>query len=525
MTQQSRQGDEPQLPAVRPAHEGVVLPADQGGPRAGEPLPAPPGAQPWGQPWGPQGRTSQPPPAGPPQGPATFGRPLPPENGARDAEATQYIAPVPGGPGSEATQYIAPFPAGNGDSEATQYIASMPGGHGGPDGSGSEATQYIAPLPGAAGHFGGEATQYLAPVQGGPGTSGSEATQYLAPVPGEPGALPPEHTDGRGGFPGERAPGPDADPTQFLPPVPPAPQDAPYGIRPGAPGDRQPPAEFDSLFRADGSPQQGAESAQLPRFQPSVPLNRQPQTPYQPPQAAPQQPQFAAQPPYQGPLGQQSDYEPEPRKRRAPVGLIAAVVVGCAVIGLGAGALLSGGGDDAKDDKQPAGLSSPVTGASGDGKAASDPAKAQAEALDKVLADSGNSRDAVIGAVAEIRRCDKLDEASLALRGAAKQRGDLVTRLGALSLDKLPDHDKLAAALTKAWQSSAAADNHYAAWSDAVGGDKGKNCKDGHAKRTKDAGEGDKASGEATKAKQEASGLWNAIATKYALTKRAATQL
>ncbi|MFB7746094.1 hypothetical protein [Streptomyces sp. NPDC056132] len=535
MTQQSRQGDEPQLPAVRPAHEGVVLPADGSGPRAGEPLPAPPGAEPWGQPWGPQGQ------AAPPQGPATFGQPLPPESNGRDAEATQYIAPVPGHAGSEATQYLAPVPPGNGDSDATQYIAPVPGGAGnsgseatqyiapgGAGGFGSEATQYIAPVPGGAGNSGSEATQYIAPVPGGAGNSGSEATQYIAPVTGGPGALPPEHTDGPTRFAGAQAPGQNADPTQVLPPVPPAPQDAPYGIRPGAPGDRPPPAEFDSLFRADGAPQQATGSAQLPRFQPSVPLNRSQQQPYQPTQAGQGTAgQFQAPPPYQEPPAQQSGYEPEqPRRRKSPVGLIAAVVVGCAVIGLGAGALLSGGGDDKKDDKQPAAASSPATGDGGDKKdAAADPAKAQADALDKLLADSGSSRDTVIGAVADIRRCDKLDQASASLRGAAKQRADLVTRLGGLGLDKLPEHDRLASALTKAWQSSASADSHYAAWSDALAGDKGKNCKDGHAKRTKDAGAGDKASGEATKSKQEASGLWNAIATKYGLTKRAATQL
>ncbi|MFD9821331.1 hypothetical protein [Streptomyces violascens] len=518
---QSRQGDEPQLPAVRPAHEGVVLPADGSGPRAGEPLPAPPGAQPWGQPWGPQGQASQPPPVAPPQGPATFGQPLPPENGGGDAEATQYIAPMPGNlgnSGGEATQFLAPVPPGNGDAEATQYIASVPGN------SGSEATQYLAPVPGGPGSSGSEATQYIAPV---PGNSGSEATQYIAPVGGGAGALPPEHSGDAARFPGGQAPG--ADPTQVLPPVPSAPQDAPYGIRPGAPGDRQPPAEFDSLFRADGPPQQGDGSAQLPRFQPSVPLNRPQQQAYQPPQApAPQfqqQPQFAAQSPYQEPAGQHSGYEPEAPRRKSPVAIIAAVVVGCAVIGLGAGALLSSGGDDKKDDKQPAAVSSPATGDDGGTKTADDPAKAQAEALDKLLADSGSSRDAVIGAVADIRKCDKLDQASASLRSAAKQRADLVTRLGQLSVDKLPDHDRLSAALTKAWQSSASADNHYAAWSDAVAGDKGKGCKDGHAKRTKDAGQGDKASGEATKSKQEASGLWNAIATKWNLTKRGATQL
>ncbi|MFE3525450.1 hypothetical protein ACFXOD_28225 [Streptomyces sp. NPDC059161] len=501
---QSRQGDEPQHPAVRPAHEGVVLPADTSGPRAGDALPAPGGAQPWDRPWGPQSsQAPQPPSHAPqPQGPQTFGQPLPPENSGRDAEATQYMAPMPGGPGnsgSEATQYLAPVPAGTG-SEATQYIAPMPGG---PGNSGSEATQYIAPGPAGGGD--------------------AEATQFIAPV-GGPGALPPESAGQAAAFPAAPAHG-GADPTQVLPPVPPAPQDAPYGIRPGAPGDRQPPAEFDSLFRADDPRQQGAGTQQLPRFQPSVPLNRPQQQ--APAQQFPAPPHSAAAPPFQEGPGQQSGYEPEAPRRKSRAGLIAAVVVGCAAIGLGAGALLSGGDSGSKtSDQQPAGVSSPATGDGGGAKdAGADPAKAQAEALDKVLADSGSSRDAVIGAVAEIRACGKLDQAAAALRGAAKQRGDLVTRLGGLSLDKLPAHDKLSGDLTRAWQSSAAADSHYAAWADAVAGDKGKNCKDGHAKRNKDAGQGDKASGDATKAKQEASGLWDAIATKYGLTQRGATQL
>ena len=229
--------------------------------------------------------------------------------------------------------------------------------------------------------------------------------------------------------------------------MPPAPQDAPYGIRPGAPGDRQPPAEFDSLFRADGPPQQGAEAPQLPRFRPL--RTAEPAAaaaPYQPPQAPARssgRSRSRRQPPTRAPGSSPGTSRSRPGAR-SPVGLIAAVVVGCAAIGLGAGALLSGGERHKKDDKQPAGVSSPATGDGGGAKGdGADPAKAQAEALDKVLADSGSSRDAVIGAVADIRKCDKLDQASASLRGAAKQRGDLVTRLGALSLDKLPDHDKL----------------------------------------------------------------------------------
>ncbi|GAA0627563.1 hypothetical protein [Streptomyces crystallinus] len=447
---QSRQGDEPQLPAVRPAHEGVVLPADGSAPWP-PPGGQPPAAQPWGQPWGPPQQ----------QAPAWGGQPLPAESG----DATQYIAPVPATePGVEETQYLT-------TDDATQYIAPVPPGT-------SDATQYIAPVP--------------------PGAS--DATQFIAPVPAAPpGALPPETPGG-------------AEPTQFLPPVPAAPQaaarqapqDAPYGIRPGAPEERQPPAEFDSLFRTDGG---GGQP--VPRFSTAPPVQVQMQTPQAPP---PQHPQQA---PY-------DDYDDEP-PRRSRLGLIAAVGVGLAVVGLGAGYLISGtGSGDKKDDNAPIAATTPTTGG-GDQTPAADPAKAQAVELDKLLADSNNSRDAVIGAVADIRGCDKLDAAASSLRDAARQRGELVTRLQKVAVDKLPNNARLTAELTKAWQASASADNHYAAWADQSGKDKG--CKHGHARRTPEAAQGDRASGEATLAKKQAAGLWNAIAGKYGLTKRSSAQL
>ncbi|WP_371653329.1 MULTISPECIES: hypothetical protein [unclassified Streptomyces] len=444
---QSRQGDEPQLPAARPAHEGVVLPADGSTPLP----PGPPGAQPWGQPWGPQDPAP------------VWGQPLPAESG----DATQYIAPVPAA-----------------------------------DGGGAEVTQYLTPPPANA----SDATQYIAPVPPAPGAS--DATQFLAPVPpAPPGALPPETPGG-------------AEATQYLPPVPAAPQDTPYGIRPGAPEERQPPAEFDSLFRTDGPPQgqRPGENQQLPRFAPAPPVQVQVQ-PQQ--QAAP-----AYQPPqHQAPYDSYDSYDDEP-PRRSRLGLIAAIGIGLAVLGLGAGYLISGtgGGDGGgkKNDNAPIAATTPTAG-SGDGKAAADPAKAQAVELDKLLADSNNSRDAVIGAVADIRGCDKLDAAATSLRDAARQRGELVTRLQKVAVDKLPNNARLTAELTKAWQASASADNHYAAWADQSGKDKG--CKHGHARRTPDAAQGDRASGEATLAKKQASGLWNAIAGKYGLTKRSSAQL
>lgn len=212
------------------------------------------------------------------------------------------------------------------------------------------------------------------------------------------------------------------------------------------------------------------------------------------------------------------------RKRPAHITLIAAVVAGCAVVGLGAGALMSGGDDKGEDNKQPVAAASSPEGQPST-QAASDPAKPQAEALDKLLADSNNSRAAVIGAVEKTKNCTDLDQAMTDLKGAAQQRRDLVTRLQGLSVDKLPDHERLTASLTKAWQASAAADEHYAAWAYQTKNGK-KGCKHGKARtNSSEFQQANVKSGEASTAKREASGLWNSIASKYGLTRRAATEL
>jgi hypothetical protein len=150
-----------------------------------------------------------------------------------------------------------------------------------------------------------------------------------------------------------------------------------------------------------------------------------------------------------------------------------------------------------------------------------DPVRQQAVELDKLLAESGSSRTTVINAVADVRSCDNLPQAAKDLREAAKQRTGLVTSLSQLSVDKLPAHAELTAALTKAWQASASADNHYAAWADRTAGKKG--CKKG--KAATQPTDANRASGTASKEKAKAADLWNTIAKQYGLTERAPTQL
>lgn len=306
-----------------------------------------------------------------------------------------------------------------------------------------------------------------------------------------PGALPPEVSAEAAHYPRQhpQAPyGPDHEATQFIAPVPGQAPGAPYG------GDRQPPSEFDNLFRG-GPGGDGGATQQMPRF---------------------------AQPPYGPPGGDVYDDGDRGGRGRSRVPVIAAVGIGIVVLGIGAGALLAGGGGgDGGDKNQTVSATAPAT--DGSASPSADPAKAQAAELDKLLADSGNSRSSVISAVANVKSCKNLGQAAKDLRDAAAQRTGLVTRLKALPVDQLPSHAELTDALTKAWQASASADNHYAAWADQSAGKKG--CKKGQARITGQTQAGNRDSGTASTEKAKAARLWNAIAKKYSLTERTATQL
>ncbi|MEU1348868.1 hypothetical protein [Streptomyces sp. NPDC005795] len=528
---QSGQGDDQQLPAVRPAHEGVVLPAGGGEPwTPGGPADqaAPAGGQPWGQPWGPQAPHQDPAQQAQGQGRGGYGQD---QQGAYGQQQGQYGQQPQPGPYGQAQQ--APD---SGYGQAPQQYQPQQQPHQPHPPQQAQPSPYAQPLPPEAPPGGGgdvDATQYIAPVPAGPGPGGlppqnpADSPQFHGQAPQQAYQQPGSHA-----APPPAQGGQDADATQYIPPVP---GGAPYGIRPGAPGERQPPAEFDNLFRSD---EPAGATQQMPRFDPAQNQQHQqhPQQQYgggqqqyqggPPPQAYQQAPPYAGPPapPYAGPEdGLPQDGQDGRRKKSAHVPLITAVVIGCAVIGLGAGALMSGGDDKGEESKQPVASASSPTAQQPSTQAAPDPAKPQAEALDKLLADSNNSRAAVIGAVEKAKNCRDLDKAVADLKGAAQQRRDLVTRLQGLTVDKLPNSGELNTSLTKAWQASASADDHYAAW---AGQAKSKKvCKKGKARTTSQLQQANAQSGEATKAKKQAAKLWNEIAAKYGLTKHESTDL
>ncbi|MFJ4779284.1 hypothetical protein [Streptomyces sp. NPDC088762] len=459
------------------------------------------GAPQQGAPWGPA--YPEQPPAQPEyqqHGDPAQGRPPQAQDGPAYGYPHAYPAApaAPGGPG----HVVGPGYEGPGEPHGygypplpeavTQYIPPVPAA---PGGHGEAATQYAPPFPAAPTGHDDAATQYIPPVPAAPAGQDEAATQFIPPVPGAPA-------------------GQDEAATQYIPPVSAAPGAHPAG------------AGFDGLFREDDPV---GQTRQLPPVQEPV-LRQQAPRAY-PPRAAqgpvpPQQmhhqpqlqPQYAPPPP------------PPEAARKVPAGIIAAVVIGLAVVGLGVGSLL---GDGKPQNNDPGAVSSSPAASGGSaasaGEAPVDPGRPQAVQLDKLLADSNDSRASVIKAVDDIKSCKNLDQAASDLRDAARQREELVTRLQELKLDQLPDHARLNAALTKAWQSSAAADNSYAAWADDVAADRGdkgdKGCKDGRAKNSDNAADGNKASGEATRAKESAATLWNNIATKYGLTKRDKSQL
>ncbi|MFI0944660.1 hypothetical protein ACH4Q9_01380 [Streptomyces sp. NPDC021086] len=522
-------------------------PEQQQGPPPGQGWPTPPGAQPWGAPetphqpappsaqqpapqaWPPaQGAQSPAPGALPPQaGPG----PLPPEG----ARPPSYGTP-PGGDQSYGAQ--PPYGQHQQQQHHQQHQSQHQQNQGQHQQHQGQHQQYPqhgaggAPLPPAD----EGATQYIPHIPPVAPPADEGATQYIPPIaPAGPGALPPERpaqphaaesTQYLGqapqypvqATPAAPAPHPDAEATQYIAPVPGGPVGAPFGAGPGADEGRQPPAEFDNLFRgAPGADGPASATQQMPRF--DAP---QAQYPGDPSMYAPQGPGGG------GGGGRRRGHDDgggRGGRSGSRLPLLAAVGVGIVVVGVGAGAMMAGGGEDEdKGGNQTVSATAPASGsasASAEASPSVDPVRQQAVELDKLLAESGTGRTTVINAVGDVKTCDKLPQAAKDLREAAKQRSGLVDSLSKLSVDKLPRHTELTTALTKAWQASASADNHYAEWADRTAGKKG--CKKGKAATQPTAAT--RASGTATKEKAKAATLWNTIAKKYGLTERRPTQL
>ncbi|MFF7452802.1 hypothetical protein [Kitasatospora sp. NPDC008115] len=312
----------------------------------------------------------------------------------------------------------------------------------------------------------------------------------------------------------------------------PPPQGQPYGPYPGQPSG-QPEYLGDSALPTQampvqpswgGAPQPGhpGDPAQATQYLPPYPAAD--------PQAVggypPAQPGYADRPapgypehPGEAPAGRDGGRGGRSSSRLLIGGVVAGGVAAAILV-----AVLLNGDDEAGTEKQAA----PVATGSGTAAAATatqsagpttasvnPEVKAQAQALSDLLGTANDSRQAVIGAVASVQKCDRLPESQQALTAAAGQRRELQSKLAGLKTDKLPNGSQLVEQLNAAWTASATADDEYAAWAgDAQGGCDPKKNDNQHYKNAV------AASGTATTAKKQAAGLWNTVAGQTGLPTR-----
>ncbi|MGV9266303.1 hypothetical protein ACWDRR_16755 [Kitasatospora sp. NPDC003701] len=357
----------------------------------------------------------------------------------------------------------------------------------------------------------------------GPGAQGQQQLQQ----PGQPGQQPPAgqpplppagQPSGQPEYLGEGA---HALPTQAIPA-----QGASWGGAPqpgyGAPQPGQAPETQYLPPYPSGDPQGAGYPAQPGYQQPAPGYPQQPDHGYPAYQQAPQE--YPAQQGYGGqdfPTAQVTGRGGNGGRSSGKL-IIGGVVAGCVAAGILVAVLMSGG-DEGKtgQDKKAAPVTTGSSTAGGSPTASASAAtvspevKAQAQALSDLLGTANDSRQAVVGAVASVQKCDKLPESQQALTDAAGKRRDLQAKLALLKTDKLPSGPQLVEQLNAAWQASATADDEYAAWAaDAQGACDPKKIDNQHYKNAV------QASGTATNAKKQASGLWNAIAGQTGLPTR-----
>lgn len=165
--------------------------------------------------------------------------------------------------------------------------------------------------------------------------------------------------------------------------------------------------------------------------------------------------------------------------------------------------------------------SSALPSASPSATPSADAATTQAGGLDALVERSTQSRGAVAPAATALSTCTTTPAAALAVfEQAAAGRRSLLTQLGALPLDAVPEGAALRTGFSAVLTSSAAADDAFAAWARRQGG----TC-------TPDPSDPDLVRGlqlsatGARPAKEAFVAQWNPVAARYGLPARAATAL
>ncbi|MFJ2778534.1 hypothetical protein [Kitasatospora sp. NPDC087315] len=156
---------------------------------------------------------------------------------------------------------------------------------------------------------------------------------------------------------------------------------------------------------------------------------------------------------------------------------------------------------------------SPTAGAAGPG------AQAQAKALDDLLAQGESAKAPIGSAVAKVSSCPSkadIESAAQVFDTGAKQRDELLRKLGALTVTDLPGGADATQSLKSAWQLSADIDRAYASWARTVAA---QGCS-GTAPATADKKHADELNPQATQAKKDFVTKWKAIADTFGLTPR-----
>ncbi|MFD8084335.1 hypothetical protein ACFV4F_21875 [Kitasatospora sp. NPDC059722] len=262
----------------------------------------------------------------------------------------------------------------------------------------------------------------------------------------------------------------------------------------------------------------------------------------------PPRPGYPAQPDHPAGYEDLDDDEERPTNRKAPLLIGFALLL---VLAVGGGLLMAVKDNGKKDQAAPApaatatdpgasGTPQPApapSGSAGDpSAAATDPAsagatpspsattagpnaKAQAGALDDLLTQGESAKAPIGSAVAKVSSCPAkpdIADAAQVFDNGAKQRDELLRKLGALSASDVPGGADAIQSLKSAWQLSADIDRAYAAWARSVAG---QGCS-GTAPTTADKKHADELNPQATQAKKDFVGKWKPIADAFGLTAR-----
>ncbi|MFC5664356.1 hypothetical protein ACFP3U_15350 [Kitasatospora misakiensis] len=354
----------------------------------------------------------------------------------------------------------------------------------------------------------------------------------LPPQPAAPGAFPPRNAPPQ--------------PSAAAPTAPAFPQVAPGGPAPGAPYGPPRPAQ-----QPPYPPQDGHAQAPYGYDQPGYDQPGYGQQGYG--QAAYEQQSYEqhgyGQAPHDYPTGYEAAEDDEgPGSRRAPLLIAFALLF---VLALGGGILWAVRDKGSTTDQAgPAPSSSAATTGSGNPQpapaptgsagaptpAATDPAAspsgtpsptaaggpnapAQAKALDELLTQGEGAKAPIGSAVAKVNSCPAkpdIDSAAQVFDNGAKQRDQLLTKLGTLGVADLPGGAEAVQSLKSAWQLSADIDRAYASWARTVST---QGCS-GSAPNTADKKRADELNPQATQAKKDFVTKWKAIADQFGLTPR-----